>query len=421
MRIAFISQPFDHVLPPHQTSIGLGTSQVARRLAREHEVIIYLKRHGDAVVPASERPTYVFAQTLPALPLRIINRASRLIQPPQRPPFAMIHNFLEYIVQICFDLRRRRPDVVHIQNFSQFVPVVRRLYPRATIVLHMQCEWLSQLDRSMIASRLAATDLMIGTSEYITDKVRKRFPEYARRCVTIYNGVEVERFAAQRGQGARGDGPRQVLFVGRVSPEKGVHTLIDAFTSVAERFADVQLNIVGPGGAAPREYIVGLSDNPRVAELDVFYKQQGTGPVDYMAQMQARVPAHLRERVIFHGGVAHAEIANQYRRADIFVNASYSDAFPIPVPEAMASGLPIVASAVGGIPEAVVDGETGRLVESGDIPALSEALSQLLADEACREAMGRAASERARRLFSWDLVTDNVLAEYRRCLIARAA
>jgi len=84
----------------------------------------------------------------------------------------------------------------------------------------------------------------------------------------------------------------------------------------------------------------------------------------------------------------------------------------MPIVEAMATGVPIVATRGGGTPELVVDGETGLLVERGDASALAEAILRLLSDEKLRKSMGRAARKRAVELFSWDQIVKNLLYLY---------
>jgi len=97
----------------------------------------------------------------------------------------------------------------------------------------------------------------------------------------------------------------------------------------------------------------------------------------------------------------------------VFVQPSFSEAFGMPVAEAMASGLPVVAARVGGIPEAVVNGKTGLLVESGDATALAEAILRLFEDEDLRKSMGKAAHKRAVNTFSWDQIVENLLRQYK--------
>jgi glycosyltransferase involved in cell wall biosynthesis len=91
---------------------------------------------------------------------------------------------------------------------------------------------------------------------------------------------------------------------------------------------------------------------------------------------------------------------------------SHREGFGVACAEAMAHGRPVVASAVGGLLDLVVDGETGLLVPPGDVAALRAALESLLGDEALRRRLGEAARERVRTHFSWPSVTDATLAAY---------
>jgi glycosyltransferase involved in cell wall biosynthesis len=102
--------------------------------------------------------------------------------------------------------------------------------------------------------------------------------------------------------------------------------------------------------------------------------------------------------------------------ADVFVLSTLSEGMPISVLEAMATGLPVVASAVGGIPEVVVDGETGLLVPPRDPEALAEALRTLLADAALRRRLGQAGRRRAQELFDVPRFRRDHLALYDRLL-----
>jgi glycosyltransferase involved in cell wall biosynthesis len=94
------------------------------------------------------------------------------------------------------------------------------------------------------------------------------------------------------------------------------------------------------------------------------------------------------------------DVAEQLARADVFVLSSRSEGLPMAILEAMAAGLPVVATAVGGIPELVADGETGLLVPPGDADALAEALRRLVADPELRRRLGDAARTRVEERFS---------------------
>ncbi|MEA2254686.1 MAG: hypothetical protein QOG35_731 [Solirubrobacteraceae bacterium] len=112
------------------------------------------------------------------------------------------------------------------------------------------------------------------------------------------------------------------------------------------------------------------------------------------------------------------DVAALLAAADVFVLATRSEGLPMSILEAMAAGLPIVASAVGGIPEAVVDDETGRLVPAGDAPALAAALERVLGDAALRRAMGAAGRRRAAEAFGVERFRSAHVALYERELAA---
>ena len=110
----------------------------------------------------------------------------------------------------------------------------------------MQCEWLTQLPRNKIEKRLEKVDLVTGSSGYITKLIAEEFPDYSSRCHTLSTGFEMERFADVPITRSKTERPRSVLFVGELSPEKGIHTLLDAMSQVVTQRPDCRLDLVGP-------------------------------------------------------------------------------------------------------------------------------------------------------------------------------
>jgi spore coat protein SA len=195
-----------------------------------------------------------------------------------------------------------------------------------------------------------------------------------------------------------------VLFVGRVSPEKGVHVLFEAFGRVLREVPDVELELVGAEQHA--DMIVEVTRDAVVAALRPLYH------VDYLNDLRAKYPAVAKS--MWHGGyVNHAEMPEKYRQADLVVVPSLSESFGMASVEAMACALPVVAARVGGLAENVVDGSTGLLVPRGDAAMLAGAIVDLLRDDARRQAMGEAARRRAVALYSWDRIVDRTLELYR--------
>jgi glycosyltransferase involved in cell wall biosynthesis len=183
----------------------------------------------------------------------------------------------------------------------------------------------------------------------------------AREVRVIPSGVDVPPFVREEAE------PPEVLFAGRLSPEKGIVELVEAANG---------MNLV-------------------VA---------GDGP------LRDRVPGA-------RGFVPHHALGPLYERAAVVACPSHREGFGVVCAEAMAYGRPVVASAVGGLLDLVVDGETGMLVPPRDVPALRAALERLLGDRALRRRLGEAARERIRRHFSWRAVTDATLAAYEEALV----
>ncbi|MCB1182879.1 glycosyltransferase family 4 protein [bacterium] len=399
MRIAFVAQPIDPVLPPHQNSIGLIIHHTACRLAAEHDVTIFVNaRHNDPANVPDDGITYRFVSDWPDTPvLDFLGRFPNRF--PQSAIVASDHYYRGYAGRVAGGLARGNYDWVHVLNFSQFMPLFKRRAPRSRFALEMQCEWLTQFPPAAVRRRVQDVDLITGSSGYIARLIRDRYPEIADRCHTLYNGYDDERFSPGE---PRGDArPTRIVFVGRVSPEKGIHTLLDAMERVVAERPDAHLDLVGPLGALPLAYIVGISEDPKVQALAAYY--DGQVCTDYEAYLRERAGrSPLAGHVTFVGGVPQAELCDWYRRSDVLANPSFSESFGMSLVEGMATGLPAVATRIGGMPEIVVPGETGHLRESGDAAGLAADLLDCLQSAARRDELGAAGLRRAREVFTWE-------------------
>jgi spore coat protein SA len=409
--IAFVNQPWGHIEPPVRGggSIPIVLYELARRMTEQARLLYYVRGrflpHHKIVEEIDYRyipmaADKVMLKVLDRLPLR---------ENPVRPRFAWPLVYQGYGLQAAISLRMQRADVIHLHNITQFVPVVRFFNPRAIIVLQMHCEWLSQLDQKMIRKRLRHVDLIVGVSDFITNLVRKRFPEFADRCRTLYNGVDVETFR-ERPEPAVDAPPRKIVYVGRISPEKGVHVLLDAFAQIAGDYPDVSLDLVGPDEINPPELVVPLTDDVLVRQLLPWYSSSA-----YRAVLEKLITPQIRDRVRFVGNVRHgALLAEAYSKGDVCAIPSvWEEPFGIPVVEAMACGVPVVATRGGAFPELVEDGKSGLLVERASATDLARGLRRLLADGKLRRDMGRAARQRAVNVFSWDQAAKTALSYYR--------
>lgn len=414
MKIAFLHQPIGIISPAYQEgSIEIWTYEVARRLSRHHEVIVYAKKgRNQKEFEYYERVQYrrmpVVADQKFAYLQPIIDKRLLKFRNFRRPLFASSLYYLTYALKVAEDLKSEKCDVVHIHNFSQYAPIIKALNPKIKIALHMQCEWLTQLDRTMIGKRLKDVDLIIGCSEYVTEKIRRCFPQFSERCKTVPNGVDVNSFVNKNKYATPNKNRiKQLLFVGRISPEKGVHVLLDAFKQVVEHYPQVELKLIGGQGSLPFEFNVALSDDPKVKDLASFYDG------NYVSHLRRKLSANVAGHVIFIGLVPHQQLINYYRDADVFVFPSvWNEPFGMPIVEAMAAGIPVVATKSGGIAEIVKDGENGLLVERGDASSLAKAILLLLSNEDLRKSMGEAGRKRAVKLFSWEKVVKSLLHLY---------
>lgn len=413
MNVAFVAQPFDGVLPPRQNSLGLIVYNTALAMADQVKTVIYASGPGhdgaNGAVPVDVR---FVRSRLDAVVSRLIRDHPRWAQ--RFGLDALADANVGYVRSIASELRRTHFDVVHVMNYWSMCRRLRRASGRARVVLEMQSEWLSQMDRSKVAEQLAEVDCVVAVSDHVADLFRSAYPGFAGSVATVYNGVDGEAFRPGQSSTARRrpmDGPR-LLFVGRVSPEKGVHTLIEAFRLVLKRCPGATLELVGPRADLPQRYLVGLSSDPLVKGLDRFYDSSGV-PAYQHAVDDLIESCGVAASVKFSGGLPHRDLIARYQSADIIVNPSVSESFGISVVEGMACGLPVVGTAVGGMRETIVDRVTGRLVAAEDSDALAGAILDIWANPSLAGDMGAAGRDRAVTMFSWRARASRILTAYR--------
>ena len=279
--------------------------------------------------------------------------------------------------------RGRRPDVVHTHDdrphvygaFGAWLAGVPRVVHTRHHSYPARRTW-----KEALLVRLAArlTDRFVCVSELGARlAVRQGIP--ARSVRALWNGIDLTRFEPRSppaGGGGEGWGC-PVVAVARLSPEKDIETLLKATALAAAEDAALRLEIAG--------------DGPCMAELRRTAAELG-----------------LDGRVCFHGQVR--DVPALLARAGLFVLPSRNEGVSLTLLEAMASGLAVVATRVGGNPEVVADGETGLLVPPGDPAALAAAILRLRRDEWERRRMEQAGRRRVERCFDVRRMT----AEYER-------
>jgi len=406
-----IAEVYPHaVIPVPQVrvfdALAIVNYEIARRLAKEHSVVVYSRRGpGERAFDTYEGVDWCRVPVSLDLAMNRMKILDKLgVFPPERPyRFTQLY-YAHYAKTVAADVHKRHCEVVHVHSIANFLPVIARENPDAKLVLHMHDHSLADFDEHLIRDRLQKASLILGCSDLITNEIRVRFPEVAERCHTLHNGVD-ERFLRIDSAPVRS---QTVLFVGRMSPEKGVHVLLDAFSAIAEEFPDARLHLVGPSDVAQKQFVDPFGRDPAIQEIASFYSAKRA-----YEDALTRSISSLGDRVKREGALPNGELMPAYGRAGIFVFPSvWQEPFGIPIIEAMAAGLPVVTTNGGASSEIVVDGETGILVPRGDARSLAQALRTLLSDAELRVRMGQAGRARVARLFTWDKAVSRLIRLY---------
>src|SRR5919198_1753853 len=224
------------------------------------------------------------------------------------------------------------------------------------------------LDKLVQVARVIITE-----TDYAEKFLRERFPERADRIHRIYNGLNLAEF----GRASFSSDPPLIVAIGRLIAKKGFANLIRACALLIERGRSFRCEIFGEG---PLEKEL----RTQIEKLDLQERIQLPGP-----KPQHALRAHLANASVFVlPSVPEAE--------------GGMDNLPTVIMEAMATGLPVVSTKIGGIPEMVVHKETGFLVQTEDVVALAGAIEKVTNDRLLGERLGQAGYERAQKLFSID-------------------
>jgi glycosyltransferase involved in cell wall biosynthesis len=294
------------------------------------------------------------------------------------------------VVELTRLFRRLRPDIVHLNSskagtLGRVAATAARVPVRIFTAHGWAFKAAAGVDSRiyLLADRAveSLTSMVICVSENERRAGLAAGVCTAERSVVIRNAVDV---GAAPSRARRDDAPVEVVSVGRLAAPKDFSTLVAAVARLPEGRA--RLRVFG--------------DGPLRGELEAQRHALGIdGAVEFMGEVPDARP-HLQ-------------------KADVFVLSSLSEGMPVSVLEAMASGLPVVASAVDGLDEVVVDGQTGFLTPPGDAAALAQRLGQLVDDPSLRSAFGEAGRARAEAYFSLPAWRDAHFSLYRSLLGAR--
>ena len=286
---------------------------------------------------------------------------------------------LAEVRRVC---RNRQVDLIHAHDGgSQYVASALRLAAprlRAVMTFHRTLGLESAGFRNRLRNRVTLP--LIQRVLTATEERRQFFlaesPVSPEKVQVIPLGVDLTTFHPEPSIRATlrqelGLSPDTVLClaIGHSGGEKGLDQVIDGFALAAARLGDRPWHLALLGGGSPA----------RLATLHQSAREQ------------------LGDRVTLAG--FRTDIPRWLQGADVLVHAPRLEAFGLVIVQAMATGLPVLGMLVGGMPEVVESGVTGRLVPAGDIAALAEGIIALVSDETARNCMGRAGLRRARERF----------------------
>jgi phosphatidylinositol alpha-mannosyltransferase len=368
VKIALVC-PYDWTRPG---GVQAHVAQLATQLSESHEVVVFAP-HRKRAYPAVSAPQVVDVGRPLGLPynrsvapvamaptagLRTVRRVAAF-----GPDVTHVHEPLSPMVSSAVTSFAHRPLVATFHSWSDrdrfyrlAAPVGRRLIRRLDIKVAV----------SPAAQVYAAEALGVAIGSFRV----------------VPNGVDVQRFARAEPLDDLRDPQRPLLlFVGRLEPRKGLDVLVRAFLRIRAAVPKARLCVVGDG---PQR-----------------------------ARCQQMIPSSVRHDALFVGHVDEAEKARYFASADLFIAPNTGgESFGIVLLEAMAAGVPIVASDIPGFRTVMRDGQQGRFVPAGDAPALADGVLTLLSNDKLRRAMSTEGRRRAAE-YDWPEVADRLEKLYR--------
>ncbi|GAB4193983.1 MAG: glycosyltransferase family 4 protein [Roseiflexaceae bacterium] len=350
MRIAFLDSWFQNILDGSGTAAGIGGLQQAL-IAKGHHV-------ARVAPPVSWPQTITVRRLLFNLHLPLLLRS------------------LRYDLIIGYDI-----DGVLWSNQRDGSDTPYLVGIHGVIAEEMQHErgrvhWLFQALARLEGYNTRHADAVLATSDYCRRAIERHYHVPTERLRIVSSGIDVPRWQALGAARGKRDGAT-ILCVARQYPRKHVADLLRAMPAVRK--------------AIPNAHAIIVGDGPEHAALRALAEQLNLG-----------------DAAVLTGALPDEQLRAMYQRADLFCLPSVQEGFGIVFLEAMASGLPVVATSAAAMPEVIPHGKAGLLVPPGDSPALAEALITLLGDPAHRAAFANYGQSYVER-FDWPVVADRFL------------
>jgi type III pantothenate kinase len=391
MRIAMVSEHASPLAALGGEDAGgqnVHVAALAETMARRGvEVVVHTRRDDPGLPERVEMAPGVTVHHVDAGPARAIPKDELL---PHMDAFA---------AELVEAWRQDRPDVVHahfwMSGYASLaavaehpIPLVQTFHALGVVKRRYQGDHDTSPEERFGIERdiIRRADEIVATC---TDEVFElvRLGAARSKLTVVPCGVDLELFTPDGPRRRRRAGRRRLLCIGRLVQRKGIGNVIEALAELP----DTELLVAG---GPPRAQLDG---DPEAERLRAVAERSG-----------------VADRVELCGRVTRTDLPALMRSADAVVCAPWYEPFGIVPLEAMACGVPVVASAVGGMIDTVVDGVTGVHVPPRDPERLAAALRRLLDDPERRAAYGRAGVRRARRLYDWERVATATLDVYAR-------
>jgi glycosyltransferase involved in cell wall biosynthesis len=363
LRVIHAITPGDHFSPLTGSAIPTVVDGLARAAMINGD-----PRHSVVVETGTYRPRYDSADVIecasavaPSKGLRYVDAISGRLGLGRR-------GVGSYFSPTAAALQGQPPSIVLAHNAPILPWLLRKAHHR--VVLYAHNDLLRTYSRFEAGHVLRYADAIVCVSEYLADRTRERLPaEFASRVYAVRNGVDTERFSPRTASESALHGvPVRVVFLGRMIPDKGADVLLRAATGFASD--EIEIEIVGSAGF-----------------------DSESSPSSYERELRVLADG-LDASVQFVPFVDRSALPALLHSADVLVVPSrWPDPCPLTLGEGMATGLPVIASRAGGIPEVL--GSVGILVEPNDPAELAAAIRRLVDDPGLRARLGREARAHA--------------------------
>lgn len=290
-----------------------------------------------------------------------------------------------------------QPDLVNAHYASGYGTTARLVGYRPWIISVWGSDvydfpYKSPLHKWLLKRNIRAADQVASTSHCMAEQTRLLIPELSDIAITPF-GVDLSAYSNIH---PKVPSHKKDLVIGTVKimrHQYGIDTLIEAYAMLVNRFTSKQTVNV------PELHLRLVGGGDLTSELKALARRLGVG-----------------DSVTFVGRVPHSKVPQELTKLDIYVALSRRESFGVAIVEASAAGRPVVVSDAGGLPEVVVEGETGFIVPCEEPQAAADALEKLVLDAELRHQLGSAGQQLVAKKYSWDVCVQTMLDVYEKSI-----